>query len=70
MFKGRSTKQPAAPLPALPASFYKGLEELEADLDPKQLEKLLVFFEVMSTQEKISKVETRQLKQGRIKKVL
>ena len=54
LFKGRSSKFSSTL--AFPASFYKGLEEFEADLDPKQIEKLLVFFEVMSTQEKISKV--------------
>ena len=52
--KGRSSKFSSTL--AFPASFYKGLEEFEADLDPKQIEKLLVFFEVISTQEKISKV--------------
>ena len=55
LFKGRSSKYPAGSL-SFPASFYKGLEELENELDPKQIEKLIVFFEVMSTQEKISKV--------------
>ena len=54
MFKGRSSKFPSTL--AFPASFYKGLDEFEADLDPKKVEQLLVFFEVMSTQEKISKV--------------
>ena len=54
LFKGRSSKFSSTL--AFPASFYKGLEEFEADLDPKQIEKLLVFFEVISTQEKISKV--------------
>ena len=48
---------------AFPASFYKGLDEFEADLDPKQIEKLLVFFEVISTQEKISKVKDTTQKQ-------
>ena len=55
LFKGRSGKFPTTL--AFPASFYKGLDEFEADLDPKQIEKLLVFFEVISTQEKISKVK-------------
>ena len=54
LLKGRSSKFSSTL--AFPASFYKGLEEFEADLDPKQIEKLLVFFEVISTQEKISKV--------------
>ena len=54
LFKGRSNKFPSTL--SFPASFYKGLEELDTDLDPKQIDKLLVFFEVMSTQEKISKV--------------
>ena len=58
MFKGRSGKFPTTL--AFPASFYKGLDEFEADLDPKQIEKLLVFFEVISTQEKISKVTSQR----------
>ena len=37
-------------------AFYKGLEELEAELDPKQIEKLIIFLEVIRTQEKFSKV--------------
>ena len=61
MFKGRSGKFPTTL--AFPASFYKGLDEFEADLDPKQIEKLLVFFEVISTQEKISKVKDTTNKQ-------
>ena len=62
LFKGRSSKFSSTL--AFPASFYKGLEEFEADLDPKQIEKLLVFFEVISTQEKISKVKDTTNKQG------
>ena len=58
LFKGRSGKFPTTL--AFPASFYKGLDEFEADLDPKQIEKLLVFFEVISTQEKISKVTAQR----------
>ena len=61
LFKGRSGKFPTTL--AFPASFYKGLDEFEADLDPKQIEKLLVFFEVISTQEKISKVKDTTNKQ-------
>ena len=61
LFKGRSGKLPTTL--AFPASFYKGLDEFEADLDPKQIEKLLVFFEVISTQEKISKVKDTTNKQ-------
>ena len=61
LFKGRSGKFPTTL--AFPASFYKGLDEFEADLDPKQIEKLLVFFEVISTQEKISKVKDTTQKQ-------
>ena len=62
LLKGRSSKFSSTL--AFPASFYKGLEEFEADLDPKQIEKLLVFFEVISTQEKISKVKDTTNKQG------
>ena len=61
LFKGRSGKFPTTL--AFPASFYKGLDEFEADRDPKQIEKLLVFFEVISTQEKISKVKDTTNKQ-------
>ena len=38
---------------------YKGLEELENELDPKQIEKLIIFLEVIRTQEKFSKVLPR-----------
>ena len=37
-------------------AFYKGLEDLENELDPKQIEKLIIFLEVIRTQEKFSKV--------------
>ena len=65
LFKGRSGKLPTTL--AFPASFYKGLDEFEADLDPKQIEKLLVFFEVISTQEKISKVTAQRTNRKRKK---
>ena len=67
LFKGRSGKFPTTL--AFTASFYKGLDEFEADLDPKQIEKLLVFFEVISTQEKISKVKDTTNKQGEKKTI-
>ena len=54
LFKGRSSKYTSG---SFPSAFYKGLEELENDLDPKQIEKLILFLEVIRTQEKFSKVK-------------
>lgn len=54
LFKGRSSKYTQG---SFPSAFYKGLEELENDLDPKQIEKLILFLEVIRTQEKFSKVK-------------
>lgn len=54
LFKGRSSKYTPG---SFPSAFYKGLEELENDLDPKQIEKLILFLEVIRTQEKFSKVK-------------
>ena len=55
LFKGRSSKCTQGS--SFPSAFYKGLEELENDLDPKQIEKLILFLEVIRTQEKFSKVK-------------
>ena len=55
LFKGRSSKYTQGS--SFPSAFYKGLEELENDLDPKQIEKLILFLEVIRTQEKFSKVK-------------
>ena len=52
--KGRTNKYNAGSFKV--EAFYKGLEELENELDPKQIEKLIIFLEVIRTQEKFSKV--------------
>ena len=44
----------------------KGFDDFDKELDPKQVEKLILFFEVMSTQEKISKVNNTWCGQGRV----
>ena len=55
-FKGRSSKYTPASFSSSASAFYKCLEELENELDPKQIEKLIIFLEVIRTQEKFSKV--------------
>ena len=57
-FKGRSSKYNPGAYPT--TAFYKGFEELENELDPKQIERLLLFLEVIRTQEKFSKVSCEQ----------
>ena len=59
-FKGRSSKYTPGSFPNT-AAFYKGLEELENDLDPKQIERLILFLDVIQTQEKFSKVTVKRM---------
>lgn len=68
LFKGRSSKHTPGSFPNA-AAFYKGLEELENDLDPKQIERLILFLDVIQTQEKFSKVTVKRVI-GPTKKVL
>ena len=55
-FKGRSSKYTSNSFAS--SAFWKGLDELENELDPKNIEKLIIFLEVIRTQEKFSKVRT------------